>query len=191
MCKAKSLPERIEALASGETLETVEQSLTELRDEVTETFDTVASNVADLLVTDAFVNPAEAMASEFEVSASLMRETAAETTARLEALAGTMVAMAEDIDEVAESTGETLAEAWTNRAEIMEGVFEGHAVNVGERIKALETHFETVRDRLVATFATLSALRKELTDLSTDNAGPTETIADALSAASEALSAVG
>ena len=101
-----------------------------------------------------------------------------------------MVEMAESIQDVVGDTGNALSDAWSSRAEIMEGVFDKHALNVDERIENLESRFEAVQNRLIVTFAALSTLRTELTELSADNAGPSETLAEVLSAASETLSAI-
>lgn len=188
--KALALPTRIQALASGTTLDTLENSLTDLQQDVAGAFDGVSGLIDGRLSSEAFVARAEQALETFEEMAGALGNAAEETKNRLEAVADQMEAMASSVEEVSENAADVLAETWNGRAELLEEAFEGHVLSFGTRAEQLEAKFAAVEARVVAVFETLSELRNNLTELTEDNAGPGENLVDALGVISETLSSV-
>jgi len=190
LTKVQDLPARIAQAASGETLVTVQASLATLTTDITSQLEDTTAAVEATLVTEAYVGPAEALVEHFDDAAEILRDAVQETETRLETLAESLGQMASGIEEMIDSAGRALGESWESRAKIMDEALANHAANISSRISRLEDRFETVRDRLLAAFTALSALRRELTDLTAENTGPAETLAEVRSAASDTFAAV-
>lgn len=188
--KALALPARIQQLASGATLATVETSLTDLKDNVTESFDGVSDLIEGRLSTEAFSARAEQALDTFETLAETLEAAAERTRDRLEGIAKQMDAMAGSVGDIVENATDVISDTWDGRADLLEDVFEKHVINFGVRVERMEVKFDAVEARIVAVFGTLSELRCNLTELTEDNAGPGENLVDALGVISETLTSV-
>lgn len=188
--KALALPARIQQLASGATLETVETSLIDLQVDATETFDGVSDLIVGRLSTEAFSARAEQALDTFEDLAEMLETAAEQSQDRLEDIAQRMEAMAGSVGDITENATEVISDTWDARAELLDEVFETHLINFGARVERVQGKFDSVEARVVAVFETLSELRVNLTELTEDNAGPGENLADVLSVISETLSSV-
>ncbi|MEZ5492243.1 MAG: hypothetical protein R3F50_18320 [Gammaproteobacteria bacterium] len=188
--KALALPARIQHLASGATLETVETSLTDLQEDVTEAFDGVSDLIEGRLSTEAFSARAEQALDTFEDLAETLETAAEQTRDRLEHIAQRMEVMAGSVGDTTKNATDVISDTWDGRADLLDDVFENHVINFGVRVERVEAKFGSVEARVVAGFDTLSELRVNLTELTEENAGPGENLADALGVISETLSSV-